>query len=38
MNLLIYVETSILSFYFDTRPSLQMQARREWTREWWDLA
>lgn len=38
MNRLIYVETSIPSFYFETRAGVQMQARREWTREWWDLA
>ena len=38
MNRLIYVETSIPSFYFETRTGIQMQARREWTREWWDAA
>ena len=38
MNQLIYVETSIPSFYFETRLGAQMVARREWTREWWDLA
>jgi len=38
MNQLIYVETSIPGFYFETRPGAQMQARREWTHEWWDLA
>jgi len=38
MNRLIYIETSIPSFYFETRPGAQMQARREWTREWWDVA
>ena len=38
MNRLIYVETSIPSFYFETRPGAQMQARREWTREWWDYS
>ena len=38
MNRLIYVETSIPSFYFETRPGAQMQARREWTREWWDFS
>jgi hypothetical protein len=31
----IYIETSIPSFYFDTRPGAKMRARREWTREWW---
>jgi hypothetical protein len=38
MNEVIYVETSIPSFYFETRPGAPMQARREWTREWWELA
>ncbi len=38
MGQLIYVETSIPSFYFETRPAAQMQARREWTREWWHIA
>jgi predicted nucleic acid-binding protein len=34
----IYIETSIPSFYFDTRPGVKMKARREWTREWWAKA
>lgn len=38
VNHLIDVETSIPSFYFETRPGAQMQARREWTREWWQFA
>lgn len=38
MNQLIFVETSIPSFYFETRPEAKNQARRNWTREWWDLA
>jgi hypothetical protein len=38
MNKLIYVETSIPSFYFDTRSGVSMQARREWTQQWWALA
>lgn len=38
MSHLIYIETSIPSFYFETRPAAQIQARREWTREWWDIA
>jgi hypothetical protein len=37
MNQLIYVETSVPSFYFETRPGVQLQARREWTREWWEI-
>jgi hypothetical protein len=35
MNRLIYVETSIPSFYFETRPEPENQARRNWTRDWW---
>jgi hypothetical protein len=38
MNRLSYVETTIPSFYFETRPGVQMQARREWTHEWWQVA
>jgi len=33
-----YVETSIPSFYFETRPEAEMVARRGWTREWWARA
>ena len=38
MSALIYVETSIPSFYHETRTETQFQAMREWTREWWDVA
>ena len=38
MSALIYVETSIPSFYFETRTETKFQAMREWTREWWDIA
>lgn len=38
MNQLIYVETSIPSFYFETRASPDMQVRRQWTRDWSELA
>ena len=38
MSALIYVETSIPSFYHETRPEAQFQAMKEWTREWWDIA
>ncbi len=38
MSQLIYIETSILSFYYETRTETQFQARRQWTREWWKLA
>ena len=32
----IYVETSIPSFYFDTRTSAEMLAMKRWTRRFWD--
>ncbi len=32
----VYVETTIPSFYFETRTEPEMVARRNWTREWWD--
>lgn len=39
MNQLIYVETGIPSFYFETRLTVpENQARRNWTRRWWDKA
>ena len=38
MSTLIYVETSIPSFYFETRERTRFHAIREWTREWWDVA
>jgi hypothetical protein len=39
MNQLIYVETSIPSFYFETRLGVaENQARKNWTRRWWDKA
>lgn len=34
---LIYVETSVPSFYYETRRAPDMQARRDWTRKWWAL-
>ena len=36
MSALIYVETTIPSFYFEERPEPEVQTRRQWTREWWD--
>jgi predicted nucleic acid-binding protein len=38
MPRLIYIETSIPSFYFDTRAAVELRARRNWTRRWWDEA
>jgi predicted nucleic acid-binding protein len=37
-NPLVYVETTIPSFYFTTRTGVDAVARREWTRRWWDKA
>ena len=31
----VYIETSILSFYHETRQEPEMVARRRWTRQWW---
>jgi hypothetical protein len=38
MTTLVYVETTIPSFYSETREDAKIQTRRQWTREWWDLA
>jgi hypothetical protein len=35
MNPKVYIETSIPSFYFETRTSSEAIARRNWTRQWW---
>jgi len=35
---LIYVETSTISFYHETRTETPMVARRDWTRSWWETA
>ena len=37
MSKLIYVETSIPSFYTETREDEDIRIRRKWTREWWHL-
>ena len=37
MSALIYVETTIPSFYFETRANPEVEIRRQWTREWWAL-
>ena len=36
MNKLIYVETTIPSFYFNTRKDGANVVRQRWTRKWWD--
>ena len=33
----VYIETSIPSFYYETRPEPENVARREWPREWWSV-
>ena len=35
MSVLIYVETTIPSFYTEKRKGVEIEARRKWTREWW---
>jgi len=32
----VYIETSVPSFYHETRQEPEMVARRHWTRRWWD--
>ena len=32
----VYIETTIPSFYYETRTEPEMVARRTWTREWWN--
>jgi predicted nucleic acid-binding protein len=34
----VYVETTIPSFYHETRTAPDLVARRTWTRSWWDTA
>ncbi len=34
----VYIETSIPSFYCEIRERPDMVARRQWTREWWEVA
>ena len=35
MSVLVYVETTIPSFHTEKRAAINIQARRQWTREWW---
>ncbi|MCU0727985.1 MAG: type II toxin-antitoxin system VapC family toxin [Planctomycetes bacterium] len=35
---IVYIETSVPSFYFETRADPDLVARREWTRAWWRTA
>jgi predicted nucleic acid-binding protein len=32
----VYIETSIPSFYYEIRTEHDMQARKQWTRDWWN--
>lgn len=34
----MYVETTIPSFYHETRAAPEIVARRQWTRQWWNSA
>jgi len=34
----IYLETTVISFYFNARPEPEMVARQNWTRRWLDAA
>ena len=36
MNKIVYIETSIPSFYYEVRTDPEMIARINWTKEWWD--
>jgi predicted nucleic acid-binding protein len=33
---LVYIETTIPSFYYEIRTEPEIVARREWTRQWWN--
>ena len=32
----IYIETTIPSYYFNSRMDAELQVLGKWTREWWD--
>ncbi|MBX3278299.1 MAG: type II toxin-antitoxin system VapC family toxin [Acidobacteria bacterium] len=34
----VYIETSIPTFYHEIRTEPDMEARRQWTRQWWNNA
>ena len=36
MKQIVYIETSIPSFYYEIRTEPEMVSRKKWTREWWD--
>jgi len=37
MKKVVYIETTIPSFFFEVRTEPDMIARRNWTREWWNM-
>lgn len=38
MRTVVYVETSVPSFFYEMRTDPDMVARRDWTRAWWKVA
>ena len=36
MKKIVYIETTIPSFYHEVRSEPEMIARKNWTKEWWD--
>ena len=36
MSALVYIETTIPSFYHETRKDIESLSRHHWTRKWWD--
>ena len=34
--MLVYIETTIPSFYNETRKDIESLSRHHWTRKWWD--
>ncbi len=36
MAQIVYIETSIPSFYYETRSEPEIIARKEWTHQWWE--
>lgn len=36
MKPVVYIETTIPCFYYEVRTDPESQARRQWTRRWWD--
>ena len=36
MKAKVYIETSIPSFFYETREEAQFIAMRQWTQDWWE--